>query len=223
MRGAWPRWPGSSGATGTPSTTPSSPMAQPWSTTPDRFGAVEALGLDEVLMVEGADPGTARSSPSQLVDVGRGQLLDVVPGRSSTEPMVWLAKKGKAWCDQVRFATLDLSGPYRKVFTLMTPGATQVADPFHLVKLAHTKLDECRRRVQNGDPRLTAATSPTPSIGPDACSPRRRSNSTKEDTRSWSGCFVPAIPTVTWPPSGKRRRPSGSSMPTPIPSSPSSG
>jgi transposase len=26
---------------------------------------------------------------------------------------------------------------------------TQVADPFHLVKLANTKLDECRRRVQN--------------------------------------------------------------------------
>ena len=31
----------------------------------------------------------------------------------------------------------------------MTPGATQVADPFHVVKLANTKLDECRRRVQN--------------------------------------------------------------------------
>ncbi len=49
----------------------------------------------------------------------------------------------------MRFATLDLSGPYRHVFTLMTPGALQVADPFHLVKLANTKLDECRRRVQN--------------------------------------------------------------------------
>ena len=63
--------------------------------------------------------------------------------------MVWLANKGKAWCDQVRFATLDLSGPYRKVFSLMTPDAIQVADPFHWVKLANTKLDECRRRVQN--------------------------------------------------------------------------
>ena len=63
--------------------------------------------------------------------------------------MVWLANKGKAWCDQVRFATLDLSGPSRKVFSLMTPHAVQVADPFHLVKLANTKLDECRRRVQN--------------------------------------------------------------------------
>jgi transposase len=31
----------------------------------------------------------------------------------------------------------------------MLPDATQVADPFHVVKLANTKLDECRRRVQN--------------------------------------------------------------------------
>ena len=50
----------------------------------------------------------------------------------------------------MRFATLDLSSPYRKVFSFMTPGAVHVADPFHLVKLANAKLDECRRRVQNG-------------------------------------------------------------------------
>ena len=48
-----------------------------------------------------------------------------------------------------RWATLDLSGPYRAVFDDALPDATQVADPFHVVKLANTKLDECRRRVQN--------------------------------------------------------------------------
>ncbi len=63
--------------------------------------------------------------------------------------MVWLAKRGKPWRAKVRFATLDLSGPYRKVFTVMVPNAVQVADLFHVVKLANTKLDECRRRVQN--------------------------------------------------------------------------
>ena len=49
----------------------------------------------------------------------------------------------------IDFATLDLSGPYRSVFDTMLPDATQVADPFHLVKLANATLDECRRRVQN--------------------------------------------------------------------------
>jgi transposase len=44
---------------------------------------------------------------------------------------------------------LDLSGPYRKTFDDTLQHVTQVADPFHLVKLANSKLDECRRRVQN--------------------------------------------------------------------------
>jgi transposase len=43
---------------------------------------------------------------------------------------------------------LDLSGPYRKTFTDALGHATQVADPFHVIKHANAKLDECRRRVQ---------------------------------------------------------------------------
>ena len=31
----------------------------------------------------------------------------------------------------------------------MLPAAVQVADPFHVVRVANTALDECRRRVQN--------------------------------------------------------------------------
>ena len=31
----------------------------------------------------------------------------------------------------------------------MLPDAVQVADPFHVVRVANTALDECRRRVQN--------------------------------------------------------------------------
>jgi len=44
---------------------------------------------------------------------------------------------------------LDLSGPWRLAFTTMLPSATQVADPFHVVKLANQRLDDVRRRVQN--------------------------------------------------------------------------
>jgi Transposase len=35
------------------------------------------------------------------------------------------------------------------VFDTMLPKAVQVADPFHVVRLGNTALDECRRRVQN--------------------------------------------------------------------------
>jgi transposase len=41
------------------------------------------------------------------------------------------------------------SGPYRKVFGDSLGHVTQVADPFHVVHHANTKLDECRRRVPN--------------------------------------------------------------------------
>ena len=48
-----------------------------------------------------------------------------------------------------RWATLDLSASYKSVFDTMLPDAVQVADPFHVVRLANQALDECRRRVQN--------------------------------------------------------------------------
>jgi len=115
---------------------------------PKRFGVVRALGLDEVLFARVGSFHRQEFS-TQIVDVARGQLLDVVPGRSGAQATAWLERQGKEWRDKVRYATLDLSSPYRKVFTTMVPDAIQVADPFHLVKLANTKLDECRRRVQN--------------------------------------------------------------------------
>jgi transposase len=114
----------------------------------ERIGAVDALGLDEVLMVR-IGPYHRQHFSTQIVDVGAGQLLDVVPGRGSAEPMAWLAERTPAFLERIEFGTLDLSGPYRRVFEIMVPDATLVADPFHVVKLANTKLDECRRRVQN--------------------------------------------------------------------------
>jgi transposase len=115
---------------------------------PDRIGTVSALGLDETLFVH---RGRWRRQLwcTSIVDVRAGRLLDIVAGRRATEPCAWLAARGQDWLDDIEYATLDLSGPYRAVFDTMLPDATQVADPFHLVKLANTALDECRRRVQD--------------------------------------------------------------------------
>ncbi|MGH9205767.1 MAG: ISL3 family transposase [Acidimicrobiales bacterium] len=115
---------------------------------PGRYGDVTALGLDEVLFVR-RGPFHRQEFSTSICDVERGQLLDIVPGRSGKRPNEWLEKKGAPWRKKVRYGTLDLSGPYRAVFDKMLPHATQVADPFHVVKWANTKLDECRRRVQN--------------------------------------------------------------------------
>jgi transposase len=115
---------------------------------PERVGLIEALGLDEVLFVREGEYRRQRFSTS-IVDVGSGQLLDVVPGRDSQAPTSWLQNRTCDWRFHVDYATLDLSGPYRKTFNEALPWATQIADPFHLIKLANQKLDECRRRVQN--------------------------------------------------------------------------
>jgi transposase len=115
---------------------------------PGRIGDVEALGLDEVLFARQGKWRTQAWSTS-IVDVGAGQLLDVVQGRSAAGACEWLAERSDAWRDAITWAVLDLSGPWRLAFDTMLPAAVQVADPFHLVKLANQRLDECRRRVQN--------------------------------------------------------------------------
>jgi len=115
---------------------------------PARIGEPTAVGLDETLFVR-VGPWRRQCWSTSIVDVRAGRLLDVVAGRDSAGPCAWFADREQAWLDRIEWATLDLSGPYRAVFDTMLPDATQVADPFHLVKLANTKLDEVRRRVQN--------------------------------------------------------------------------
>ena len=52
-----------------------------------------------------------------------------------------MARSNTVWFAAICWATLDLSGPYRKVFDTMLPS--------HVVKLANFVLDEVRWRVQN--------------------------------------------------------------------------
>lgn len=115
---------------------------------PDRVGAVTALGLDEALFCR-TGPFRRQQWSTQIVDVAAGKLLDVVEGRTAAGASGWLARQGPAWRANIAWATLDLSGPYRTVFDTMVPDAIQIADPFHVVRLANQRLDECRRRVQN--------------------------------------------------------------------------
>ena len=115
---------------------------------PGRIGAVAALGLDETLFVR-TGAFKRRSWATSIVDVTRpAQLLDVVEGRTAKAASDWIEARPKAWRDAIAWAALDLSGPYRKTFNDSLPKATQVADPFHVVKLANEKLDDVRRRVQ---------------------------------------------------------------------------
>jgi len=107
---------------------------------------VAALGLDETLFAR-TGAWRTRSWCTSVVDVGSpSQLLDVVEGRTAKAASAWIDARSEAWRNSVAWATLDLSGPYRKAFNDSLPDATQVADPFHVVKVRHEAL--CvRRRV----------------------------------------------------------------------------
>ena len=115
---------------------------------PDRFSEVNALGLDETAFVREA-PFRRTAFVTSIVDVARGQLLDLVPGRGGDEPKRWLLGQSEEWRKNVSWGTLDLSGAYKAVFDHCLPQATQVADKFHVIKLANERVDETRRRVQN--------------------------------------------------------------------------
>ena len=119
---------------------------------PSRIGAIEALGLDETLFCRRGRRRTQQWCTSIVdvsVDRSVAQLLDVVPGRGAAAPSGWLEQRPPSWRDAIGYGVLDLSGPYRKTFDDSLPDATQVADPFHVVKHANHQLDVCRRRVQN--------------------------------------------------------------------------
>ena len=113
----------------------------------DRIGTPDAVGIDETLAVR-RGPFRTQEWLTGIIDVSAGRLLDVVEGRSSAGPIDWFNNQGAAGCSNVKWAALDMSGPYRRVYEIALPNATQVADPFHVVKLANLKLDLVRRRVQ---------------------------------------------------------------------------
>ena len=75
-----------------------------------RISDVEALGLDETLFWR-RGRFRAKTWGTSIVDVGRGQLLDIVRGRDAKAPTRWLLRRRREWRDGIRWAVLDLSGP----------------------------------------------------------------------------------------------------------------
>ena len=86
---------------------------------------------------------------TSIVDVTGGQLLDIVPGRDAEAPISWLLAQPSAWRQSINWGVLDLSGAYRRTFEVALPQAGQVADPFHMIRLANNSIDKTRRRTQN--------------------------------------------------------------------------
>ena len=112
-----------------------------------RLETVTAVGVDEKRFLNAT--GEHRTIfTTQIVDLDRHLLLDVVDGRSRDVLGDWLAERGEAWCQQIQLATLDPAAGYRRALLDHLPNATLVVDHFHAIKLANAAIDDVRRRVQ---------------------------------------------------------------------------
>ena len=115
---------------------------------PARLQGVSSIGVDEKRFLN-----ATREHPTvfttQIVDLDRHLVLDVIKGRSRDVLGSWLADRGDDWCAQIGLATLDPSAGYRRALLGHLPNATLVVDHFHVIKLANTAIDDVRRRRQN--------------------------------------------------------------------------
>lgn len=102
------------------------------------------------------------------MNVTGGQLVDTVAGRDAEAPIGWLLDQSPAGRGSINRGVLDFSGAYRRSFAVALPHVGQVADPFHVVRLANNSIDEVHRPVQN-DTLATTDAKTTRSIGRGGC------------------------------------------------------
>ena len=119
---------------------------------PHRFDGVEVLGVDEhvwrhtrrgdryVTVIIDLTPVRDRSGPARL--------LDVFPGRSKKVLKTWLSQRDQDWRGRVEVVAMDGFTGFKSAAGEELPQARAVMDPFHVVSLAASKLDQCRRRIQ---------------------------------------------------------------------------
>jgi transposase len=111
---------------------------------------VSALGVDETsfLRATGQHPTVYATGIADLTPGRPARLLDVVDGRSGPVLAGWLADRDPAWRARVVTASLDPFRGYASALAAQLPAAVRVLDPFHVVKLGLSCVDDIRRRVQ---------------------------------------------------------------------------
>ena len=115
---------------------------------PARLEDVTELGVDEHKMLSASRRRNTFYATS-FVDIERGRLLDVVPGRSGDDVAYWLYEAGPAWRSRIGTVAIDPHRGYANGLLRYLEKATVTIDHFHAVKLANEAINDARRRVQN--------------------------------------------------------------------------
>lgn len=112
-----------------------------------RLEHVSGLGVDEHTF-QHANAKRRTQMVTTFVDIDRGRLLDVVPGRSGEVVRTWIGQRADGWADQIRVAAIDAFAGYATAIRSTLPDATLVIDHFHAIRLASECVNDVRRRVQ---------------------------------------------------------------------------
>jgi transposase len=97
-------------------------------------GKVRVLGVDDFAFKKGSTYGTI------LVNLERHEVVDLLPERSQESLVAWFRSHPAA--EEVEVATRDRSNIYREGLAKGVPGATHVADRWHLLHNLTLTLEE---------------------------------------------------------------------------------
>jgi len=115
---------------------------------PERLSGVSSLGIDEHKMLSASRTRNTVFATS-FVDLDRGRLLDVVPGRNADDVAYWLFGATEVERGSVRVVAIDPHRGYANGLLRGLPHVTVTIDHFHAIKLANEAIGDVRRRVQN--------------------------------------------------------------------------
>ncbi len=113
----------------------------------DRLEWTRKLGVDEHTF-QHTNARRRTQMATTFVDLDRGRLLDVVPGRSGDVVRQWVAAQPIWWADQIDVTAIDAFRGYANAIGDVLPDATLVIDHFHAIRLASEAVNDVRRRVQ---------------------------------------------------------------------------
>ena len=112
-----------------------------------RLQRTSKLGVDEHTF-QHANARRRTQMATTFVDLDRGRLLDVTPGRSGQVVREWVESQPIWWADRIDVAAIDAFRGYATAISDVLPTATLVIDHFHAIRLASEAVNDVRRRVQ---------------------------------------------------------------------------
>jgi transposase len=104
-----------------------------------RFEGLVEIGIDEVSYRKG------HQYLSIIANHRDGKVVWASEGKSAETANGFFDRLGPEACAQIKVVTMDMGGAFIKSVSEKCPHATIAFDPFHVVKLANTAVDEVRR------------------------------------------------------------------------------